>query len=307
MYISVSPNGSVSVDPILRIVDNGSDTTFTCSARGGPSNTFAWIRTFDESKLLSQRPVNVSAVLNVLSPIATGDTISLSYINATQNGGGYICVAINEAGTGSSSTSNLYVHPTITTQPMNQYVRRGDNVTLTCIADSFPAPAYQWEFFNTTLGRFIPLPADVRDTNSVLAIGDVQYQDFGTFRCNVTTQIINETITSNEAVVTSKKLYTLCNYFYTVCIVSPEDSSNISPQYATVDNGSDTTFTCSAKGGPNNTFAWIRSAGVLSDNQFQTLTSQRPVNVSAVLSVLSPIATGDTLSLSYINATQDGG
>ena len=207
MYISVSPNGSVSVDPKLRIVDNGSDTTFTCSARGGPNNMIAWVRTFDESQLqtlISQRPVNVSAVLSVLSPIATGDTLSLSSISATQNGGGYICVVVNEAGTGSSSTSNLYVHPKITTQPMNQYVRRGDNVTLTCIADSFPAPAYQWEFFNTTLGRFIPLPADVRDTNSVLAIGDVQYQDFGTFRCNVTMQIINETITSNEAVVTSK-------------------------------------------------------------------------------------------------------
>ena len=210
MYISVSPNGSVIVDPIQRIVDNGSDTTFTYSARGDPNNTFAWIRSVDIlsdnqfQALTSQRPVNVSAVLSVLSPITTGDTLSLSSINATQDGGGYICVVVNEAGAGSSSTANLYVRPTITTQPINQYVRQGDNVTLTCIADSFPAPAYQWEFFNTTLERFIPIPAEVSGANPVLAIGEVEYQGFGTFRCNVTTEIINETITSNEAVVTSK-------------------------------------------------------------------------------------------------------
>ena len=210
----MSPDGSISVDPASQTVNNGDNASFTCSANGGLNNTYAWIRSNNSDILndnsfqteMSQQPVNISTAIDMLSPfiIQSGTILNIPSINATQDGGGYICVAINEAGTGSSSTSNLYVSPEITTQPMNQYVSPGDTVTLTCIADSFPAPTYQWEFFNTTLESFIPIPADVSGTNSVLAIGEVQDQGFGTFRCNVTTEIINETITSNEAVVTSK-------------------------------------------------------------------------------------------------------
>ena len=214
MFILVSPDGSISVDPLSQTVKNGENASFTCSANGGPNNTFAWIRSNNSNILndnsfqteMSQQPVNISTAIGMLSPfiIQSGTTLSLSSINATQDGGGYVCVAIDEAGAGSSSIANLYVSLEITTQPINQYVRRGDNVTLTCTADSFPAPTYQWEFFNTTLERFMPIPAEVSGTNPVLAIGEVEYQGFGTFRCNVTTEIINETITSNEAVVTSK-------------------------------------------------------------------------------------------------------
>ena len=137
----------------------------------------------------------------MLSPITTGDTLSLSSVNAIQDGGGYICVAINEAGTGSSSIANLYVRPEITTQPINQYVRPRDNVTLTCIADSFPAPTYQWERVNRATEEFEDLSGE---TNTTYTINDVEHEDFGIYRCVVTTPTIDEVVNSSVALITGK-------------------------------------------------------------------------------------------------------
>ena len=203
MYISVSPNGSVSVDPILRIVDNGSDTTFTCSARGGPNNTIAWIRSFNESQLqalISQRPVNVSAVLNVLSPIAIGDTLSISTINATQDGGGYLCVVVNEAGADINSTV-LYVRPAITLQPQTVQTLANVSVSISCLADSFPPPFYMWEKFNTNTGSYETVPGS---NNSVLAFTSIDYEDNGVYRCIARTDGIIENATSDNAVINGK-------------------------------------------------------------------------------------------------------
>ena len=214
MYISVSPNGSVSVDPTLRIVDNGSDTTFTCSARGGPNNTIAWIRSVDIlsnnqfQTLTSQQPVNVSAVISVLSPIATGGTLSLSSINATQNGGGYICVVVNEAGTGSNSTATLYVRPVIVEDPMEQYVNNGDSVDISCRADSFPAPNYQWEYMNRTTGTFEALEGQ---TSSVLSFTSIEFDQYGRYRCVATANGIVENAISVPALITGKYTIQLYN------------------------------------------------------------------------------------------------
>ena len=204
MYISVSPNGSVSVDPILRIVDNGSDTTFTCSARGGPNNTIAWIRSFNESQLqtlISQRPVNVSAVLNVLSPImSTGGTLSLSSINATQDGGGYLCVVVNEAGADANSTL-LYVRPAITIQPQTIQTLANVSVSISCLADSFPPPFYMWEKLNTSTGNYETVPGS---NNSVLEFTSIDYEDNGVYRCIAGADGIVENATSDNAVINGK-------------------------------------------------------------------------------------------------------
>ena len=52
---------------------------FTCSARGGPGNTFTWTR------LLDSVVVNETAQLNVL-------------VNSADRGGEYQCTVQNEAG-----------------------------------------------------------------------------------------------------------------------------------------------------------------------------------------------------------------
>ena len=215
--ILVSPVGGVSVDPVFRTVDNGSNATFTCSVRGGPNNMIAWIRSVHSNILnntvlqseISQIPVDTNAVVSIVLPfiIQNGSTLTISSINATQNGGEYLCVVVNEAGAESNSTS-LYVRPSITTQPMDQYINEQERVTLTCIADSFPAPTYQWQRMNVTTKEFEDLSGE---TNTTYIITDVKHEDFGRYRCLVTTPTINVTINSTVAFITGN--YLIIDYF----------------------------------------------------------------------------------------------
>ena len=207
----MSPNNSVTIEPSMMPVDNGSNVTFTCSALGGPNNTFIWVRSdeldeifeSDIQPLLNTTPVDVSDIISELSDIILENgttTLVIESINATLNGGSYECVVINEAGLGRNDTT-LYVRPVITEQPMDVETKVDNIVILTCIADSFPAPEYQWEMMNRTSGEFEPIDGE---TNTTLVFDPIDYDDYGTYRCNVTTSIINEDITSEEAVITGK-------------------------------------------------------------------------------------------------------
>ena len=100
----------------MMTVDNGSDVTFTCSALGGPNNTFIWVRSdeldeifeSDIQPLLNTTPVDVSDIISELSDIILENgttTLVIESINATLNGGSYECVVINEAGLGRNDTT----------------------------------------------------------------------------------------------------------------------------------------------------------------------------------------------------------
>ena len=196
----------------MMTVDNGSDVTFTCSALGGPNNTFIWVRSdeLDEifesyiQPLLSTTPVDVSNIISELSDIIleNGTILFIESINATLDGGSYECVVINEAGLGRNDTT-LYVRPVITEQPTDVETEVDNIVILTCIADSFPAPEYQWEMMNRTSGDFEPIDGE---TDTTLVFDYIDYEDYGRYQCIVTTSIINITVTSNEVTVTGELL-----------------------------------------------------------------------------------------------------
>ena len=189
----------------MMTVDNGSNVTFTCSALGGPNNTFIWFRS-DEifesylQPLLSTTPVDVSNIISELSDIIleNGTILFIESINATLNGGSYECVVINKAGLGHNDTA-LYVRPVITEQPMDVETLANLTVTLTCIADSFPVPEYQWEMMNRTSGEFEPIDGE---TNTTLMFDYIDYNDYGTYHCVVNTPVIEASVTSNSAVIT---------------------------------------------------------------------------------------------------------
>ena len=198
----------------MMTVDNGSNVTFTCSGLGGPNNTFIWIRSDELDKifqsyiqpLLSTTPVDVSDIISKLSDIIleNGTILLIESINATLNGGSYECVVINEAGLGRNDTT-LYVRPVITQQPMDLETLANLTVTLTCIADSFPSPQYQWEMMNRILGEFEPVDGE---TETTLVFDYIDYDDYGRYRCIVTTSIIYVTVISNEVMVTGELLIT---------------------------------------------------------------------------------------------------
>ena len=210
----VSPNGSVTIEPSLHIATNGSDITFTCFARGGPNNTFIWTRSdtinsgingTEFTSILSTRPIDVEAFLRLANPVIleNGSDYSLMTVNATEDGGGYECIVINEAGIGMNDAM-LYVSPAITLHPVDQLVSRGQSFNLTCLADAFPSPSYQWERMNQTTSNFEELEGE---TYPFLSFDNVDYDDFGMYRCVASSNGISDTADSRPALVTGKILY----------------------------------------------------------------------------------------------------
>ena len=103
--LSVSPNGSISTNP-KNITDvRNASVTFECSADGGPSNTFYWVKDDSLSVDTSDLPTSLDNV------VATGDTLTLESINGS-SGGDYTCVVFNEAGFDIAAVT-LYVSPSI--------------------------------------------------------------------------------------------------------------------------------------------------------------------------------------------------
>ena len=208
IHFPVSPTGSVSVTPSTQTESRNGSVTFNCTSDGGPNTTIVWIRGADVSINDTVTPLDVETVVDELNNILVEDSLlELESINGT-NGGLYTCIAINEAGY-DNSTVTLYVRPEITTQPRNQFVDPGDTVTLTCIADSFPAPTYQWQRMNMTTGQFDNLSGE---TATTYTINDVEHEDFGRYCCEVTTPTIDVTINSRDAIIVGK--------FYTECLLS---------------------------------------------------------------------------------------
>ena len=82
------------------------------------------------------------------------------------------------------------VQPTITRQPESVLTLQGDNISLSCEADSFPAPFYSW-FRQTEEGEVVAVIEDVPRLalNSIsgdLVITGVDYSDFGVYFCRAT-------------------------------------------------------------------------------------------------------------------------
>ena len=208
-HFPVSPTGSVSATPSTQTQSRNGSVTFNCTSEGGPNTTVVWIRGADVSINDTVTPLDVQSVVDELNILVEDSLLELEYINGT-NGGLYTCIAINEAGH-DNSTVTLYVRPEITTQPRNQFVDPGDTVTLTCVADSFPAPTYQWQKMNMS-GQFDNLSGQ---TATTYTIANVVYEDFGRYRCVVTTATINVTINSMDAIIAGK-FYTEC--FFTLIL-----------------------------------------------------------------------------------------
>ena len=154
----MSPEGSVSLSPEIVISDDGGNVTFSCSAQGGPGNEYQWQH-------------NGVGMMSEMS-----NTLTIDNIGAV-NGGSYTCVVSNAAGN-DSATATLFVAPTIVTQPADILTRNGTVVNFTCEAESFPAPEYQWEKYNETMGTFIRVVSD-----PVLEFSPAVFGDEGTYRC----------------------------------------------------------------------------------------------------------------------------
>lgn len=140
----------------------GDNVTLSCASLGGPGNYYQW----------QFEAVNVTG--------GDSETLTLNSVEAS-DGGQYTCVVSNTAGNDSDSVS-VYISPYFITEPQDIGEFNGSPVSLTCMAESFPAPEYQWAREDGT---------DIRDqvvgTNSTtLSFGPVLFGDEGSYYCNAT-------------------------------------------------------------------------------------------------------------------------
>ena len=126
--------------------------------------------------------------------IGREQALKLTNLNAS-HGGSYTCLVINVAGFGVTCTI-VYIRPYFIEQPdENIFAKNLDPVTLTCGAESFPDPTFQWEKMNSS-GYFQEIPGE---TNNTLVFSSVGYNDFGNYRCIVRTAVLDITLISNTS------------------------------------------------------------------------------------------------------------
>ena len=224
--------------------------TLTCSALGGPNNTFSWQRE--------------GVSINV-----TEDTLVISSIT-TSEGGDHTCIVSNTAGQGSAIVT-MFIRPIITSAE-DILTTNGTDIEFVCEADGIPSPIVTWERVgdagNTTVSE-----------NTNFALSPAVFGSEGDYQCVAvsTTGRATQTATLTS---TFKTLHTThyekWTNFLCSSLVSPEGSVVASPRDVSSERGLEQTFTCDASGGPGNTFLWTR----LLDSVVVSRTSQLNVVVN---------------------------
>ena len=195
MYsVAVSPAYSVRADANNSNTTNGSSVSFTCFTLGGPENVFVWILTnsaIDLGITVVSPPLNVTEVVGflqdtypVLQQSNDGDYV-IDSVNATEDGGTHTCVVVNFAGLDSDEVQ-LLVQPTITRQPENVLTSKGEIISLSCEAESFPPPTYSWFLATTEQEVFVTedAPRVILDNGGRdLLFNGVEYADVGFYFC----------------------------------------------------------------------------------------------------------------------------
>lgn len=209
----MSPNGSIEVDPPTpEIVDAGDNVTFTCSADGGPNNTFLWLRSDSLNVSSSQYanlvtrlnspPVPVDEILSGLENVTlvTGPQLDMLSVSASEDGGSYTCIVINRAG-GDITNVSLYVRLRVLQQPTDALSDFSGMASFTFLAESFPLPSYQWQKYSES--GFVNVESATEES---LVFSPVNYEDFGTYRCVATATFANNEVTSDNVTLTGMLL-----------------------------------------------------------------------------------------------------
>ena len=168
----------MDIEPSQSVYTEGDDLVLTCSALGGPANTFRW----------QLNDVNLTN--------ETGAVLNRSDITASSDGGMYTCVVTNEAGNDTDSAT-VNVLPIITQQPISIGVEVSQYRNLECNATGSPPPTFLWFKLEGNLSETVS-----GENTSVLSFNPVQYGDEGDYLCQATSG--NNAINSTSATLASK-------------------------------------------------------------------------------------------------------
>ena len=168
--------------PGRQIYQRGVDVTLNCSVLGGPLISYQWL--FNDIDTDGEN----------------SSTLTLTSVNAS-DGGEYTCVVSNTAGNDSAS-SRVFIFPYFTIAPEDMESSSGDNVTLTCEAEAFPDPSYEWSKIDGIIRENV---TGIDSTS--LSFGLVLFGDEGSYNCNVTSE---SGIIWSDAVLSGKLMFFVC-------------------------------------------------------------------------------------------------
>ena len=172
-YSVVAPQASV---PPNQTFSQGDTDSLNCSSLGGPDNIYQW-------------QFNGEDIVGENSTVLTLSNVTASI------GGEYSCVVTNRAGNDTASTF-VFVSPYFVTQPVNTEGSNGSAINLTCQAEAFPEPDYQWRRVD---GKEIR--DELMGVNSMsLLFNPLLFGDEGEYYCAVTSR--NISIGSDTATIT---------------------------------------------------------------------------------------------------------
>ena len=178
-FPAVAPEANLTADSINQTLAREDNITLTCSGVGGPDNIYQW--------QFSGQDIDDE----------TSTELDISNVNAS-NGGDYSCVVSNAAGN-STITTSLFISPYFTSQPESIGGVNGSSVTLTCVAEAFPALEYQWRRIDA-----MSLSSNVMgEDSSMLKFDPLVFGDEGGYFCLATSQ--GTVIQSDNATVSSEK------------------------------------------------------------------------------------------------------
>ena len=176
----VSPN---------QVYDRGSNATLICEYEElGNDSDVQWLQ---EEKVLSEESGRVE-IANV-----NGSLSMLTLLNLTVDDGGEYTCQVNTSDGIQTAITSIFISPYFTLKPEETRGTNGTTVVITCEAEGYPDPVYQW---NRVDGKRLSETVKGKDSG-MLEFAPVQFGDQSTYTCNVTTGDI--TIVSN-ATLTGK-------------------------------------------------------------------------------------------------------
>ena len=176
IFFTVSPEAAITT-PINQTYSLGDTAMLVCTSMGGPDNTYQWL-------------VNGSDISG-----ETSGTLMFTTMTAA-DGGVYTCLVSNTAGSDTASTY-VFIAPYFTTPPIDIMQPMGSSGSLSCVAEAFPDPEYQWERVDGE-----PIRADIVTRQSTLLLSSIMFGDEGEYSCYVTSREM--TIQSQRATIHGK-------------------------------------------------------------------------------------------------------
>ena len=154
--LTVPTAPAVTTQPSSQTITGGQQVTFTAAASGAPTPTLQWQVSTDGVSF-----TNITA--------ATSASYSFTASQA-DSGEEFQAVFTNSAGSATSDPATLTVQtaPAVTTQPVNQTINFGQQVTFTAAASGTPPPAVQWQM-STDGVHYTPI-AGTTNTNYSFAV-----------------------------------------------------------------------------------------------------------------------------------------